>query len=414
MEKLAINGGKPARAIPLPERNSFGKKEKDAAIRVLDKVVASGKGLDRYGGVETDAYEKEFAAYFGTKFATAVSSGTAAVHSAIAALNLEPGSEIITTPITDSGTVMPMIFQQCIPVFSDVDYNTLNISPENIEKVITSRTRAIVVVHLAGMPADMAGIMKLAKKHKLHVIEDCAQAHGAVYKNKFVGSMGDMGCFSMMGSKHTTSGGQGGMVITNKENFYWAAKRFGDRGKPFGTKGSSCIVAGLNYRMTDLEAAIGREQLRRLDKIRKGRFGIYTELKELFKKNLSAFSLWENLPGTEPNPWFCFVKMDRGRIKEANDTIAEALRAEGMYVGAHYTTPMTQSKWLVEKNTLGGSHLPWTLPGVRNVKYQGTCPNAERAIEDHLTFYMNESWKKQEVRDALKAFTKVEDYYIKR
>ena len=204
------------------------------------------------------------------------------------------------------------------------------------------------------------------------------------------------------------------MVITNKENFYWAAKRFGDRGKPFGTKGSSCIVAGLNYRMTDLEAAIGREQLRRLDKIRKGRFGIYTELKELFKKNLSAFSLWENLPGTEPNPWFCFVKMDRSRIKEANDTIAEALRAEGMYVGAHYTTPMTQSKWLVEKNTLGGSHLPWTLPGVRNVKYQGTCPNAERAIEDHLTFYMNESWKKQEVRDALKAFTKVEDYYIKR
>ncbi|HNS31648.1 MAG TPA: DegT/DnrJ/EryC1/StrS family aminotransferase [bacterium] len=414
MEKLAINGGKPARAIPLPERNSFGEKEKNAAIRVLDRVVSSGKGLDRYGGVETDAYEKEFAAYFGTKFATAVSSGTASIHSAVAALNLEPGSEIITAPITDNGTIMPMIFQQCIPILADVDYKTLNMSPESIEKKITKRTKAIVVVHLAGMPADMDRIMKIARKHKLYVIEDCAQAHGAVYKKKFVGSIGDMGCFSMMGSKHTTSGGQGGMVITSNENLYWAAKRFADRGKPFGTKETSCIRAGLNYRMTDLEAAIGREQLKRLDNIRKKRCAVYMELKELFKKNLSAFRMWENLPGTEPNPWFCFIHIDRQKIKEDNSVVSAALRAEGMFVGAHYTTPMTQSKWLAERNTLGKSQLPWTLPGAGKIKYEGTCPNAEKALIDHLTFYMNENWKKREVRDALKAFQKVEAYYMKK
>ncbi|MCK9265492.1 DegT/DnrJ/EryC1/StrS family aminotransferase [bacterium] len=414
MEKLAINGGKPVRKTPLPKRNNFGEEEKEAAIRVLDKVIASGSGLDRYGGVETDAYEKEFAEYFGTKFATAVSSGTASIHTAIAALNLEPGSEIITTPITDNGTLMPMIFQQCIPVLADVDYKTLNLSPESVEKNITERTKAIIVVHLAGMPADMDKIMKIAKKHKLFVIEDCAQAHGAVYKNKFVGSIGDMGCFSMMGSKHTTSGGQGGMVLTNTEDLYWKAKRFADRGKPFGTKESGCIIAGLNYRMTDLEAAIGRVQLKRLDKVRKNRYKVYSELKELFKKELSAFRLWENLPKTEPNPWFCFIHIDNKKIKEDNSVVSEALRAEGLYVGAHYTKPMTSSKWLLERNTLGSSQLPWTLPGVRDITYEGTCPNAEKALLDHLTFYMNESWKKSEITQTLKAFKKVENYYLKK
>ncbi len=414
MEKLAINGGKPVRAIPLPDRKSFGENEKKAAIRVLERVATTGTGLDRYGGVETDTYEKEFAVYFGTKFATAVSSGTAAIHSAIAALNLEPGSEIITTPITDNGTVMPMIFQQCIPVFADVDYHSLNICPESIEKNITNRTKAIVVVHLAGQPADMDSIIRIAKQHKLYIIEDCAQSHGARYNNRFVGSIGDMGCFSMMSSKHTTSGGQGGMVITNNENFYWSAKRFADRGKPFGTDEKTSIVAGLNYRMTDLEAAIGRQQLKKLDRIRKRRLQVYLELKELFTKELSAFRFWENLPGAEPNPWFCFVHVDREKIKEQNNVIADALHAEGMYVGAHYTNPMTQSKWLVERNTIGQSHLPWTLPGVREINYTDACPNAEKALMDHLTFYMNENWKKQEIKDTLKAFQKVEDYYMKK
>jgi len=415
MEKLAIEGGKPVRdreKNPLPERKSFGEKEKRAAIRVLDRVIATGRGLDRYGGVETDAYEKEFAAYFGVKYATAVSSGTAAVHSAVAALNLEPGSEIITAPITDNGTIMPMIFQQCIPVLADVDYHSLNMSPESIEKRITKKTRALVVVHLAGQPANMDKIMKIARKHKLHVIEDCAQAHGARYKNKFVGSIGDMGCFSMMGSKHTTSGGQGGMVITNNEKFYWAAKRFADRGKPFGTGEKGSIIAGLNYRMTDLEAAVGREQLKRLDKIRAGRLGVYTGLKNLFKEKLSAFKFWESLPGAEANPWFCFVHIDRQKIGEDNDVISRALQAEGLNVGAHYTTPMTHSKWLVEKNSLGNSHLPWSLPGARKIKYEGSCPNAEKALIDHLTFYMNENWKKREIADTVKAFLKVEKHYM--
>lgn len=417
MQKLAIHGGIPVRDIkkdPLPVRKSFGQKERRAALRVIDRVIDSGRGFDRYGGVETEAYEKEFAGYYGTKFATAVSSGTAAVHSAIAALDLEPGSEIITTPITDNGTVMPMVFQQCIPVLADVEYSSLNISPESIEKNITKRTKAVIAVHLAGQPADMDRIMRIAKKHKLYVIEDCAQAHGARYKNRFVGSMGDMGCFSLMSSKHTTSGGQGGMVVTNSEELYWRAKRFADRGKPFNTDGKSSLGAGLNYRMTDLEAAIGRVQLTRVDSIRKGRLRIYLELKRLFEEKLSAFRFWESLPGAEANPWFCFIRIDRAKIKEDSVAVSEALCAEGIPVGAHYTSPMTSSKWLLGKKAFGTSQLPWSLPGARKIKYEGVCPIAEKALSDHLTFRPNENWRKREINETVKAFQKVEDYYMKR
>jgi len=191
--------------------------------------------LDRYGIEETevDLYEKEFADYFGVKYATAVSSGTAAIHSALGALKLEPGDEIITSPITDPGTIAPILFQNCIPVFADVDYEILNINPESVKEKITERTKVIIVVHFAGQPANIDPVMELAKEHDLIVIEDCAQAHGAKHKERYVGTIGDIGCFSLMSGKHMTSGGQGGMVITNDEELYWNAKRFADRGKPF-------------------------------------------------------------------------------------------------------------------------------------------------------------------------------------
>ena len=197
--------------------------------------MTGDQALDRYGGRHVDAYEQEFAEYFGAKYATSTSSGTAAVHTAIAALGLEPLDEVITTPITDPGTVAAILFQNCIPVFADVDYNTLNITAEGIEGCLSDRTKAIVVVHLAGQSAEMEPILELARRNHLYVIEDCAQAHGAKYRGKYVGTMGDLGAVSLMSSKHTTSGGQGGMVLTNCIHLYWQAKRFADR-EPFNSQ----------------------------------------------------------------------------------------------------------------------------------------------------------------------------------
>ncbi len=411
MEKIAIDGGIPVRARPMPARVMLGETEKKAVLKLFRKVMTFGGAFDRYGGVEVDAYEREFAAYFGVRFATAVSSGTAAIHSAIAALRLEPGSEIITTPITDPGTVSPILFQQCIPVFADVEYSTLNLSPASVEKNITAKTRAVIVVHLAGNPAKIEEIVRIARRHKIYVIEDCAQSHGAKYNGRYVGSFGDLSCFSMMSGKHTTSGGQGGMVLTNNEELYWNAKRFADRGKPFNSPETTNLFAGLNYRMTELEAAIGRIQLKKLKKIMEKRVRVWEGLKKGFEKELSCFKLWKILPSAEPNPWFCFVLPEKKKLKLDKQTLSKALQAEGIPVGAHYVIPIYQQKWIVERNTFGKSRLPWSLPGVRKINYENSCPSAERALAEYMTMYIHECWGEKEVSDTIKAFRKVEQYY---
>ncbi|NLD71820.1 MAG: DegT/DnrJ/EryC1/StrS family aminotransferase, partial [Chloroflexi bacterium] len=206
MNRLAIEGGTPVRTAPFPPRVVIGEEEIDAVHALLEKERTRGGGLDRYGGEHVDAYEREFAAYHGVPFSTAVSSGTAAVHAALSALRLDIAQEVISSPITDPGGVAPILWNNCIPVFADADPETMNVSHASIAERITDRTRAIIVTHLAGQPADMDPILEIARAHGLAVIEDCSQAHGALYKGRLVGTMGDIAAFSLMGGKHHTSG----------------------------------------------------------------------------------------------------------------------------------------------------------------------------------------------------------------
>jgi len=412
MSKLAIEGGKPVRKEPMPDRVMFDEREKRVVLELMEGGMkqSTAKFLDRYAGENVDKYENDFARYFGVKFATAVSSGTAAVHSAVASLDLEPGSEVITSPITDPGTVMPILVQGLIPVFADVDFETLNITSETIEKVITERTKAIIPVHLAGVPCEMDKIMKVAKKYKLKVIEDCAQAHGSIYKNKYAGTFGDIGAFSLMSGKHMTSGGQGGMVITNKEKYYWNAKRFADRGKPFGIKNPKGNVSlGLNYRVTEIEAAIGRVQLKKLKKIADKRYQIVEKLRKEFL-NLKAFSLWKKHENSKPNYWFCFVKVDKEKLKVDKWKVAEALKAEGIPAGAHYVIPMYENPFVKKRKTFGKSGYPWNSYRP-NIKYK--CPVAEKSLNSHITLYIHENFTEKEIKDILDAFEKVEKAYLR-
>ncbi|HQD40671.1 MAG: DegT/DnrJ/EryC1/StrS family aminotransferase [Firmicutes bacterium] len=409
MEKLAIHGGRPVREKPFPPRVIFGEEELAAALDVIEKTMTGDQALDRYGGRHVDAYEQEFAEYFGAKYATSTSSGTAAVHTAIAALGLEPLDEVITTPITDPGTVAAILFQNCIPVFADVDYNTLNITAEGIEGCLSDRTKAIVVVHLAGQSAEMEPILELARRNHLYVIEDCAQAHGAKYRGKYVGTMGDLGAVSLMSSKHTTSGGQGGMVLTNCIHLYWQAKRFADRGKPFNSQDPTNLFLGNNYRMTELEAAIGRAQLKKLESIKEKRQWIVREL----KKRLAhcATSLWK--VSHEANPWFCFLRFDAENMNADKVTFAEALAKEGIPVGAHYVVPIYQQTWIRERRAYGSSGYPWSDQKARPIDYTGCCPVAEKALSDHFTLYIHEGWGEEELEDTVRAIEKVEAYYRK-
>src|SRR4051812_34709880 len=224
LEKLAVDGGAPVFDAPYPSiRNAAGRtigaEETDA---VLD-VMRSGCLAYIYGKY-VNQFEEAFAALLGVKYAVATSSGTAALHTALIYLNPEPGDEVIVSPLTDMGSIIPVVSQLAVPVFVDVDPFDQNIDPAKFEAAITPRTKAIIVTHLFGAPADMDAIMKIARKHGIFVIEDCAQAHLARYKGRMTGAIGDMACYSFQQSKHITTG-DGGMVVANEDGRFGRSLR---------------------------------------------------------------------------------------------------------------------------------------------------------------------------------------------
>jgi dTDP-4-amino-4,6-dideoxygalactose transaminase len=247
---------------------SFTEEEANA----VRDVVLSNK-VNYWTGQECREFEKEFAAWADAKYAVALGNGTLALDLALKALGISSGDEVIVTPRTFLASVSSVVTAGATPVFADVDLNSQNIEAEFIEKVITDKTKAVIVVHLAGMPAEMDAIMVLAKKHNFFVIEDCAQAHGAKYKGRSVGSIGDVGCWSFCQDKIMTTGGEGGMVTTNSESLWKAMWSYKDHGKSWGAIYNKEHPSGFrwlhesfgtNWRMTEMQAAIGKIQLKRM------------------------------------------------------------------------------------------------------------------------------------------------------
>lgn len=268
-ERLAIDGGVPLRTVPLAPWPHFVGDEVEAVQRVL----ASGL-VNYWTGDEARAFEQEFAAYVGVRHAVAVMNGTVALEGALIALGIGPGDEVIVTPRTFVASAGVILLRGARPLFADVDSDSQNITADSIRAVLTPRTRAIIAVHLAGRSCDMDPIMDLAREHGLKVIEDCAQAHGATYKGRQVGSIGDVAAFSFCQDKIISTGGEGGMVTTNDPQIWsriWAYKDHGksfeavyERRHPPGFRWLHEAV-GSNWRMTEMQAAIGRIQLRKLD-----------------------------------------------------------------------------------------------------------------------------------------------------
>jgi len=412
-DMLAIDGGTPVRTEPFPARIQIDQREIDAVMALMKRAAEGGGAFDRYGGTEVDAYEQEFARHFGTRFATATSSGTAAIHTALGALRLEIGSEVISPPITDPGAVAPILWCNCVPVFADVDPETFNLDPRSIEELLSDRTRVIIACHLAGQPADMDPIMDIAERHNLIVIEDCAQAHEAEYKGRKVGSIGHFAAFSLMSGKHSTAGGQGGMVLTNNEDWYWNAKRFADRGKPFNSEETTNLFLGLNYRMTELQAAIGRVQLQKLPNIVERRRKVVAMLGERIA-DLHAIKLGKIIDGVKPSYWFVFLRVYPERLKVTKEQLAAALQAEGIPVSASYAWIMPDMKWLRERQTYGNSGFPWNSPYYdREINYDDALPNARKARANHMQLSVHECYTEKEVDDIAKALHKVEKAFLK-
>ena len=413
MPTLAIDGGVPVRSEPFPRRLLIGEEEIDALHGLLEKESTRGGGFDRYGGEHVDAYERDFAAYHGIAYATATSSGTAAIHAALGALRLDIACEVISSPITDPGGVAPILWNNCIPIFADANPQTMNVDPDSISERISERTRAIIVTHLAGQPVDMDPVMEAARAHGLPVVEDCSQAHGASYKGRLVGTIGDVGAFSLMGGKHHTAGGQGGMVITNDEEIYWNAKRFADRGKPFGSEESKNLFLGLNYRMTEIEAVIGRVQLGKLDQVLSRRRALAAELADRIS-DLRAIRLGTIIPGAVSSYWFLLLHVDADLLTVTKERFALATAAEGVPISPHYDWIIYETPWFRRRATYGKSGCPWTCPYYgREVAYEGSCPNARRAVDAHAVLHWHEGYTSREIEDFASALHKVEAAYLK-
>jgi dTDP-4-amino-4,6-dideoxygalactose transaminase len=332
---LAVEGGRPVRERPFAPWPSFSREEVAAATRVLE----SGR-VNYWTGDEGRHFESAFAASAGCTLAIALANGTVALELALAALDIGPGDEVIVTSRTFIASASCVVMRGARPVIVDVDRDSQNVTAETIRAAITPRTRGIIAVHLAGWPCEMDPILDLAREHHLKVIEDCAQAHGATYKGRPVGSMGDAGAFSFCQDKIMTTGGEGGMLTTNDRNLWSRAWAFKDHGKsyeavyerehPPGFRWQHESF-GTNWRLTEMQSAMGRVLLKRLpESVQRRR-----ELAYLLTERFAAIPA---LRVTRPpdhiihSYYKCYVFLRKERLRSDWDRqrIIQAIQAEGV------------------------------------------------------------------------------------
>lgn len=387
MAKLALLGGKKIRKKPFPSHPVFDDKERKEALSVLDTGQLSGfianASNSFYGGHKVRTLEEEFKKYFKVKHAMAINSATAGLHAALAAINIGPGDEVIVPPYTMSASASAILMHNAIPVFVDIQEDIFTLDPTKIKGAITPRTRAILVVHLFGHPADMKLIMKIAKKYKLKVIEDCAQAPGATYNEKYVGTIGDLGIFSLNQHKTITTG-EGGVVITNDDELALRVRLIRNHGEVIVNDLTPKTISGIlgwNYRMTELEAAVGIAQFKKLDKLTDSRI----ELADYFTERLNKL----NIPGlvlpkiydTCKHVYFVYpIKYNKEKIGISRDLFVKAINAEGVPFGYGYVRPIYLEPMYQKQICYGNKGCPFNCKyykGKANYR-KGICPVCER------------------------------------
>ena len=399
--KLAIYGGKKVRETPFPNRKPFSSREEELLIQAVRSQNLFGKS-----GTMVRDFEKRIANFYGASFAQSSTSGTAAIHSAIGVVNPEPGDEIITAPITDPGSVMPILMQNAIPVFADVDPLTLNMRPDSIEANITDRTRAIILVHLFGRPCDIAPVVRIAQKYDLILIEDCSQTHATKYEEHYAGTFGHMGCFSMQQSKHMTTG-DGGFIITNDEETYIRLKLFSDKGWDYQYMGDrDHAFLAPNYRMTELQGAVGLAQLEKVRSVVERRI----ELGNRLNDKISSASGIMTIPPEDNREvsWWNYIF----HITSHNpDVFCSALRAEGISVSPHYIKDpiFLRGGFLTKGQTYGSSGFPFNSPYVsKNYHYSpDLVPNAIKGLSTVAVIGIHEQMSQEDIDDIAAAINKV-------
>jgi dTDP-4-amino-4,6-dideoxygalactose transaminase len=367
--KLAYFGGEKTvkKEFPWPV---YSDKEK----HLLMKVIESGEwGKSSNPENCVAEFENAFAGFIGVKHAVAIVNGSVALRLALLALGVKPGDEVIIPPMSFIATASIIVEANCIPVFIDIDPNTYNINPDRIESAITKKTKAVIPVHFGGHACDMDKIIAIAGKHNIAIIEDACHAHGAEYKGKKLGSIGDVGCFSFQSSKNLTCG-EGGIAVTNDGILYEKIKSLHNCGRKSGREWYEHFILGCNYRMTQFQAAILLCQLERLEEQTKLRNenGLY--LNELLKEVDGITPLRSGKEITLHSYHLYPFRYDKAKFHNMpKSKFAQLLAAEGVPCFMGYPEPLYRQPVFQEKNFLS-----YVIP--ENVSYTDVhCPECEKA-----------------------------------
>lgn len=405
-DQLAINGGTPVRTKPLPDVGGIaGRTFGDEELANLTEVIRSGK-LFRFGGHFVQDFEAALAELIGMKHAVAVTSGTAAVHTALAALDFEPGDEVIVPPITDMGSVAPILALNGVPVFADVDERTLCMDPAAAAAQVTKRTRAIVAVHLAGNMCDVDALAEIARGCGAALVEDCAQAYLAEDKGRVAGSIGLINAFSLQQSKHISSG-DGGAVVTNDPELASKAAMFMDKGWDRLIGGREYLMLGLNYRMNELSGAVATAQVPKVREVigRRRRWAESLTSQIAGVPNVTPPYV---RPGVKHSYWFYPLTWDIDATGVGIGDFCKALAAEGLPAGAGYIQhPIFDTPCMRGRKTYGSSSYPYGQAG-RDIVYRNEdVPAACRAMERLAVVPINENFTQEDVNDMAAAIRKV-------
>lgn len=387
MEKLAIYGGKPVRDRPFASFPEFGEEERAALNEVLESGIWGGYNP------KVAEFERAFADLHQARFGITAANGTVTLEAALLASGIEPGDEVIVPPISFVATATAVLRVGAVPVFADIDGDTLNLDPRRVRDSLTDRTRALIPVHFAGQPADMDELMKIAAETELVVIEDSAHAHGAAWKGRSVGSIGDFGSFSFQASKNLTAG-EGGFLTTNSEELAENARSVCNQGRRTGGAWYEHFRLGTNYRITGWQAAVLLAQLARLpEQLRRRAANAEVLNDKLGSLDLISMPVVDERV-TSHSYYLYPIRLGLDKLPGVSkDAFVKTLNAEGIPASAGYPHPLYRNEVF------------------RNYDHRiGECPEAERMCAD--TFWLSHEIMladAQELTDVTAAFEKIFD-----
>lgn len=404
---LALHGGPKTVTAIRPVYHRWGAEELARLAAMVDQP-----SLFYAGGPQCAALLNEFRRTYPLQWAMPCSSGTAALHIAVASLQLPPGSEIITSPVTDMGSVIGMLYQQCVPVFADIHPHTYNLDPADVRRRITPKTKALMIVHLAGNPSDLESLMAIAREHHLLVIEDCAQSWGATYRGTPVGLFGDLACYSFNEFKHVSCG-DGGIVATNRPQIGPSLAKWGDKHYDRVTNSRNPEALSPNYRMSEPQAAVAAAQLGKLEAIVATHIHLGRRLLNALRDLALPGIVLPEIDSRDTHSfWFCLLRFNTTHFRCTRDEFVAALTAEGATAAAGYIPRPVYAYPLFQNHNFFGGGWPLRDAGLTSMDYRNVhCPVAEAMLADGISLPISPSMTDDWIDQTAAALAKVARHY---